>query len=322
MRIIEIKQDMGEYDFFIKWRMTWQCNLMCPYCVRGKGTKEVNQDRLQFEFEKLKKTAITLSQKIDEITFDNIKIELIGGEVTIFDLVEILKGFTTKKNITFHLTSNMSKDAEYYKELATFIKSKGYNLSITCSYHYLSQSLDSFIFKCNAIKNDVLHLMTEMPSLEENQKEVQDFYERVQKENLEYAIEGDFRVDGTLKDLFIASSRKENPRVTVTYDDGTIKKYKTRNAMWRDQKDVENVDHCRWIKNDKYCDACYKTMYIDWRGDRIIAVQRSENHPYGDMCRPEVSIEDWSQLPEPIKCHNVCDLCGLMSVSEKKENLL
>lgn len=323
MRVIKIKQDMGEYNFFIKWRMTWMCNLLCPYCIRTKGKtlKPIEEQRKEFEFEKLKQTAVDLSRIIDNITFDNIKVELIGGEVTIFDLVEILKGFTTKKHVTFHLTSNMSQTAEYYTELADFIKSKGYELSITCSYHYLSQSLDSFIFKVNAIKGRVKHLMTEMPSLLENQKEVKEFYKRVEEEKLEYAIEGDFRHNHTQDKCFIASSRKENPRITVTFDDGTTTKYKTRNAMWRDMEGVENVECCRYISGDKYCDACYKTLYIDWRGDIIIAVQRSENHPEGYMCRPEVKVSEWEQLDEPMKCHNPCTLCGLMSISNTKEDL-
>lgn len=314
---------MGEFDFFLKWRLTHQCNLMCPYCIR-RLCDPVDSEKLKDEEAKLIKAAAQISEKIDELKFDNIKVELIGGEPTLFELTRLIDNFSAKKHITFHLTSNMSRPKEWYAELADKIKSKGYEMSITCSYHYLSQSLDSYFDKVDAIKSKVWHLMCEMPSLEENQEQVAEFYKRVQEKGLEYAIEADFREGkaDVRKNIFVASSRAKNPRITVTYDDGTQQKYLTRNMMWS-KDDAENiVEQKRIVLDGEYCDACYRTMYVDWHDGVIQAIQRDENRQDADCCRKWVLVRDWCPLSEPIPCHNYCSLCGLMSVSSKKEDLI
>ena len=74
----------SEKMFTIKWRLTDWCNYRCSYCLR----KFKGQDSILNE-NKILTTAVYVNRLVDEAGMD-VKLNLIGGEITFLNLKKIL----------------------------------------------------------------------------------------------------------------------------------------------------------------------------------------------------------------------------------------
>lgn len=117
------------------WRMTKWCNYRCPYCQQSKEVFPNESGIL-----KDAKTLNSVIEKSKKAT----NIEMLGGEISYFDLKKILNVLDSKFIKTIKITSNLSNKLEVYKELA-----KDERVNLTGSMH-VTQIKDPTAFFENA----------------------------------------------------------------------------------------------------------------------------------------------------------------------------
>lgn len=312
MKSIVRLEDLDPADFIIKWRMTEICNLKCSYCIRGwRGNREFDKEILSAQEKRLCEIAEKLSSILDKTRFNNIKIDLIGGEVTLLDLKEILSHLATKKITKIQVTTNFMKDADYYASLAFYLKERGITLSMTASFHYEFQSFEKYFEKVCEVKDKVGIFTAEIVSNEKNQPLCRKFQAKCKELGINYMIEADLRNSSKTareKGLLVDSNKPSKiPRYKAIFTDNTQKFYTTRNQFLTDKNIIENSDLKYMKTKGYYCTNTSDFFYLDFD----MAVGRTEQ---SDSCTNRMPIEDFNVLP-PRKCpHNKCSLCGHMSL--------
>lgn len=129
--------------FTIHWKLTEWCNYRCEYCFQR------DNDRTWRDYATVCSAADKINAFIDKINKPT-KLFLIGGEVTYYDLIDLLEKHLTSRNIfKINLTTNLSKDLEFFQNLKNYCLSRNIELMLTASMH-LSQikNIDEFIDKC------------------------------------------------------------------------------------------------------------------------------------------------------------------------------
>jgi len=129
--IIKIKcltpyEELGMFD--VMWSLTTWCNYKCSYCFQQPHTnfmKPINE--ILYE-----------ASRINEIILDykktNVRLSLLGGEITYYDLIKVLEKFTC--NLTrVVLVTNFSQRFEYFTRLYEYCKNRNIHLQLMCSYH-------------------------------------------------------------------------------------------------------------------------------------------------------------------------------------------
>ena len=123
--IIDLK---GKCQSVIKWRLTDACNYKCSYCLRYSWSNKTQDTSLVQQDNEL---AIRLIPEIARIINEmpgKVKLDLIGGEVSLLDLETILNGIfaiTSDKLFRLNITTNMFKPAEYYTNLCDLVYKNG-----------------------------------------------------------------------------------------------------------------------------------------------------------------------------------------------------
>ena len=133
--IVDLK---GMCHSVIKWRLTDACNYKCSYCLRYSwSNKTQDLKNIKADNELAIKLIPEIARIINEMP-GKVKLDLIGGEVSLLDLETILKGIfaiTNDKLFRLNITTNMFKPAEYYTNLCNLVYENGAELGITCSWH-------------------------------------------------------------------------------------------------------------------------------------------------------------------------------------------
>lgn len=143
---IEFPKDENKIE--IAWNITFWCNYNCEYCF---GKKEKSLPKL----EAIIKNAIKLNKYIEEQD-KKVHIRLIGGEVTYLPLIKILKNLSSKKIYKISLTTNLSREAEYFEELIKYYNDNKYDYSITASLHQTQiKDLNDWIEKAKKIATTI-----------------------------------------------------------------------------------------------------------------------------------------------------------------------
>lgn len=312
MRSIKRIDNLDPADLVIKWRMTEMCNINCSYCIRSsRGDKTINQDKLKEQENRLCEVAKALSNLIDKNDRKNVKLDLIGGEVTILNLQKILSNISTTKITKIQITTNLMRDADYYINLINLLHQKGIRLSMTASCHYEFQNLDKYFEKAEILKDKADIFTAEIVSNDNSQELCKEFKKRCEELNLYYMIEADLRMQSfaSRQNGLMVGGRKPNgiPRYKVTFTDGSEEIYQTRNSFLYDKTVEENVMQKMIHTEDMYCTNSWNFFYVDF--DMVGG--RTENN---DSCTNRMKIEDF-KLISPKKCiHTNCTLCGHMSL--------
>lgn len=146
MRIKSLSYNDG-FDCRIKWRMTDICNYSCPYCARGNFLSAYSAEKIASENAALASTAEKISALLSKSGFKKVKIDLIGGEVSLLDLESILSRITAENVAEYNITTNLSKPADFYISLAS-----KFPVSMTASLHESEADFDVFFAKAERIK--------------------------------------------------------------------------------------------------------------------------------------------------------------------------
>ena len=303
--------DLDKSDFIIKWRMTEMCNADCSYCIRKNRHVAFNTEKVNEQNRRLCEVAKEISKMLETTDFCNVKIDLIGGEVSILDLEKICSNFSTKKIKKINLTTNLLKPVEYYKGLCDLLHSKGIKSTVVASFHYEYQTFDKYFEKIEILRNYFDILGCELVSNTDNQDLCKEFIEECKKLKLDYMVEGDLRAHqerARINGLIIDSSKKiKKDRYKVCFTDGTEKNYTSRNQLLMDSNNIQNVWQKAIHTRGFICSNSYNFVYIDF--DTAIGRTESSN-----LCTNRMSIEKFKVLsPRGWESEN-CTLCGHMSL--------
>lgn len=302
----------------IKWRLTDLCNYQCSYCIRKKTVSIDNKKSMSENWDRIVKTIPDVARIIKELP-GFVKLDLIGGECTIFNLHYILEELFKicgEKLKRINLTTNMSQSADYYNDLTELCHKYNSEIGITCSWHYQFCSMDDFLAKFSQIKSPTNQkgIRVEAVSLTNNQPEIRTLIERCKAAGFSYFIERDMfaSIDDKEK-LICESSSTKKDRYKVIDNEGHIKMYKTRNEFLTSNLDSDKttVEPCGY-----YCSRDYDYVYIEIDKHLGRADETSS-------CRSTNNLKDFHPLKSPAVCVNsVCTLCGQISISQDKEVLL
>ena len=84
----------------------------------------------------------------------NIDVHLIGGEVSIYDIKNlILKNIDLSNIYRFSMVTNLSRNVEYYKELFEYLTQNKVNIRIKASFHPTEVSAEDFVNKIKSLKD-------------------------------------------------------------------------------------------------------------------------------------------------------------------------
>ena len=303
MRIKSIKFNDG-FDCYIKWRMTDICNYSCSYCIRSKTTESYSEETITEENTDLTQVAKDVNMLLENSDFSNIKIDLIGGEVTLLDLETILAEITTEKVTEFNITSNFSKSADYYINLA-----KLFPISLTASLHSGCADKDVFFEKAKTVNeaNVLKYFKCETVSCSDNQGDVEDFISNCETLGVDYIIDRN-KEESITSEMKIALKRTGGAELyTVEFTDGTTKNFESKAEIFNLFKNNAFAKGKAIHTGGMMC-TC-STNYIYIQKDVIIGRKEGESG-----CGNKMSVSEFKFLPAQKCTCDFCTLCGRYSL--------
>lgn len=303
MRIKSIKFNDG-FDCYIKWRMTDTCNYSCSYCIRSKTTEAYSADEVATENEELVQVAKDINTLLESSDFSNIKIDLIGGEVTLLDLETILAEITTEKVTEFNITTNFSKSADYYINLA-----KLYPISLTASLHSGCADKETFFDKAKTVNeaNVLKYFKCETVSCSDNQSDIEDFISNCEALGIDYIIDRN-KEECITSEMKIASKRTGSAELyTVEFTDGTTKNFESKAEIFSLFKNNAFARGKAIHTGGMMC-TC-STNYIYIQKDTVIGRKEGESG-----CGNKMSVSEFKFLPAQKCTCDFCTLCGRYSL--------
>lgn len=173
---IEVKKDvvLDNPMFYIKWRLFNACNYHCSYCIR----KDLDKTNNTFD------ALIEYAKKLNSVKIP-FRLELIGGEPTLIDLKKLISYIENKNLKSIYISTNFSRDENYFEDLASYLKSRNIELYLSCSLHEAECDLNKFLEKSKKISKIVNKLYIECVSTDKNKSIIK----RLKKETLESNIE-------------------------------------------------------------------------------------------------------------------------------------
>jgi len=313
--VLDIK---GKCQSVIKWRMTDVCNYACSYCLRyAQFAPDRSLNKIEEDSNKIYRAIPSVAKIIRELP-GKVKLDLIGGEVSLFDLDKMLRllfMLSDGKLFRVNITTNMSKPAQFYTNLCELVHSFGAELGITCSFHSEFVSLEKFMEKFQQIKSPTNQkgIRAELVSRIDNQELVERFISYCEENQLSYFVERDLSQPPEIKQkLKVGASKQKSNRYKIITDLDEELLFKTRNEFISG----ETTDYNSYgVFKGYYCTRDYDFVYLeqDYHVGRL-----GESN-----CKFKEPIENFKLLKEPKICpHNCCTLCGHISVSKIKELLM
>ncbi len=323
--MIEAIKNLDEFKGVIKWRVTHNCNFSCSYCIQKYcvdqpdvwGTLEEDEARSIA-------AAPDISRIMEEMSADKIKLDLVGGEVTLFDLETLLANVTSTKLAKVYIVTNFYRPKEYFESLATYLKTRDCELEVCASWHSETIDFDTYSAKILSLKDvENLTIKCEKVNTGDNTEEVEQIKEFCEENDINYLIDisTDFsatsinrRLRGELKTSF----KKTHPRFMLYKDDDTQEECWSQNALITGQVEGTESQITKlkegFKTKDWYCsrDIDYVYVMIDY------------HHGIVDgQCRQKEPLADFHIKSEPHQCeYPSCNFCGKMSVAKEKDKLL
>ena len=240
---------------------------------------------------------IRIAEELNAIHNRQVKIDLIGGEISLFDdlckLIDTL--LFTNCIAEVNITTNLYRDVEYYLALCKISKCKNKKISITASYHYEYTDLDIFMDKAKVLYEELGDSFKCETVITNVNKNVDTFIEKCNEIGCHYMCEEDL-LDMSKRGKTVRNYKVGN-RYKVIHDDGTESLYTTRNEVIK-----------KYGKNG---------IAMDTRGMRCT---RDSNYVYIELnaaipCHSRVYIKNYRVSEYPQLCQiGSCTLCGHMSV--------
>ena len=308
---------INKYNLTIKWRLTNVCNYKCSYCVRS------NLRDMDNEFKSDKEIIYNAIPQVARIinlkNKPKVKLFLIGGEVTLFNLEELMSMLLSNLNNnyidTLAVTTNLSKDADYFVSLSNFLETKGIKLQLTASLHSEFAEFDSFFKKVEVlskIKNIILKLETVSTSLTKDY--VEKFINTCEKLKVDYIVDPDI-LDTNKEDL-ILKYKRERKQFKVVFKDDSYDIISTQKELLSkygnlvlNKMSVEGF-YCSLDNDYVYID---KNMHVGFTDDPFLCKHIK--------CKSYTPLETFVFKDNYTLCENGCSMCGAMSVAKDESEL-
>lgn len=323
--MIEAVENLDEFKGVIKWRVTHNCNFSCSYCIQNHcadqpdiwGTLEEDQNRSIA-------AAPEISRIMEEMKAERVKLDIVGGEVTLFDLEKLLSFITSNKMKKVYIVTNFHRPKEYFISLAEYLKSRNCELEICASWHSEAISFEEYSGKILELKDvENLTIKCEKVNTGDNTEEVEKIKTFCEENGISYLIDADTsltakavnrRIRGEIKTMF----KKPHPRFMLHKDDGTKQECWSQNALITGQEPntEEQITKLKegFKTNGWYCsrDIDYVYVTIDFHHGIV-----------NGQCKKKEPVTDFHIKEEPHQCEfPSCNFCGKMSVAKDKEKLL
>lgn len=318
-------KNLDDYNGVIKWRVTHNCNFSCSYCIQKYcvsqpevwGTLEEDEARCL-------EASSDVSRIMDEMQATSIKLDIIGGEVTLFDLETLISKITSTKLKKVYIITNLHKSVEYFESLANALKARDCTLEICASWHAEYLTFDVYCEKLLALKEiDNIKIKCEKVNTGSNTEEIEKLKTFCEENEINYLIDVDTtfsrtavnaRRCGTLKSY----SKKDHARFELYKDDGTTETVMSQNELITGQIEsaVDQITYLRegFLTKDWYCTRDIDFVYI--------AIDYHMGIVDG-ACKGKELLSDFHIRTQPHKCDfTSCNFCGRMSVAKDKETLL
>lgn len=154
-KIVEFHNDFADSYYTLSWKMTEWCNFHCEGCIAAKGGNANIRPSQQL----LEQRAEKLNQFIKEELYPylcekqmKLRVHLIGGEVTYFDLQTILSKLGTEYIDILTFSTNLSQKVEYFYRLNFFCVENEIDMRMSASYHPEIGDKKAFIDKVKLLK--------------------------------------------------------------------------------------------------------------------------------------------------------------------------
>ena len=165
--------------FTINWKMTLWCNYKCSYCFQKREK--------QTDIESIYKTSVKINRLID-ILDENVCLQLVGGEVTYYDLEYIFNNYLTSSKIKkVTIITNFSRDVNYFNRLANLFKKRDIviNIVISCHLEYI-KDFNTFYEKIKNLDNYIKLSHISIVVTNENYLTINKLFSTLNKENYSY----------------------------------------------------------------------------------------------------------------------------------------
>lgn len=259
----------------IKWRLTYDCNYHCSYCIQ----EWLKSRQLEFD---MKETAKKINNLVSKSPFNKAEVGFVGGEVSLLDLKTLQD---LMPNVTsFSITTNLSAPVDYYNSLR--------NLYLIASYHYEFVDLDEFVDKFDKIQVDKKKI--EVVLTEDNKEQVYRLVEICKKKGFYIQVDEDRRIQTKLQ---TAPTSIKIPRIKVEFDDGKEEYFNTKFDMLYDKRINTNSKNAFIAKGMK-CSQGYDFIHI--MGDKIWD------------CGGDYTLDNYTFHYNI--CKSGCTLCGRISL--------
>lgn len=289
----------------IKWRLTDGCVYECSYCIRRPqaypSSTSVDYNRCLLSLPHINRIAEELSR----ITGKPVKVDLIGGEPTIFnDLAVLIKGLDKTYIKKVNITSNFYRDNRYWEELLEC----GFPITATFSYHpeFCNESIESFCGRVKALCEKGLAYGKCESVLTQYAPHIEGFVNACKSFGLDYMVEGDLnnpRLKGIKQSLI---SKPGKPRYEVIDEAGNQHLFGTRNSFLKEYGANGNSV----ITRDFLCSRNHDYVYVEW--DSVVHCAKPAEHISEFHVLESYNICGRSETQMPM-----CTLCGNISIKHK-----
>ncbi len=237
---------------YLMWNMFYNCNYNCSYCFTHK------QEFYSMNIDLLKKQSIKVRELSDKFLVN--RISILGGEFSILPLetfMEIIQPINIEK-ISLELTTNFSKEVNYYFNLLNKLNNK--EILLTVSYHYEYITIKDFFIKVIKLLKQIdskISVRLEYTLTKKNIDTVIEFYHFFK------AVKGKFKNVKLL--LFEEINYDNNYKISdVTNSKFLIKKYPFLEEYFDEYRNCLVEYEKNTIKEQKYIDfdkLCTKGCY-------------------------------------------------------------
>lgn len=322
----------------IRWQVTSLCDYQCDFCIQGSRETHI----LAAKGESLdKRNEITenlirfIETKISPRTA--VELYLIGGEVTILkDFRDIVSRFVNcgfKGHIIIYLTTNLSRDSDYFSSLCELFKNKrNRTFNVFASYYsnysspdtfrtkvsglgrFLSKEswqsrlaaiklVSKFLFPSRLIKKENVFMTIGIPILNDDSWLLLEDFRSVYHNSAVHVNPIIIRNYETKLSDKVTNMLRESGglsrKLIVSFSDGTRRRYKSIQQLGIALDDLDG----RFSPNGYYCDAGQRCFSVSSNGDVWRCPVLSDfsstvkNHFLGDIKNIDSML-----LPAPTIC--------------------
>lgn len=285
--------------FSVNWLLGRYCNYNCSYCWPYAHSKTKDHRDISV----IIKTLDSIFDQAKERGFDKFSFSFSGGEPTLHsNFVDIIKHINTQRISKINLTSNCSRDLEWWKQLLPYLKT----FSITASFHPEYAKREQFLEKVQFLKENGARSQINIVLLNEKFDEMYD--------HAKYFYDSGISVQAKVQIDYINGTTVEREYTPEQWDViwNGFPRHSKKQYIFELTDDegnvylIDNAERALGLKFNRYkgwlCDAGYRSMILTEPKGNIMRHYMCQNPPLGHI------EKGFKLYDEPQPC--VTEICG------------